>query len=209
MALKGPPSWLARLDRRFRRSEPAKRAALLISSLVVTGGGLEYLADGLSSLGVVEPYSAMRTMLPEGVEDWRLAHLTADRHRQPDPDLLWRPVDRSPYNRQRFKGPEIGADKPAGGFRIFCYGDSNTDGPSRGGWPELLGRRLAAQPQGDRYEVVNAGVTGYSSYQGRLRYARDAERFRPDLVLVSGLRYFGLLNAGSFSALAIGFHWSE
>ena len=174
-ALRRSPVWLVNLDRRFRRSERAKRAALLLSSLVVTGGGLEYLAGGLETLGLVEPYSAMRTMLPGGVEDWRLAHLTADRHRQPDPELLWRPVARAPYNRQRFKGPEIDLDKPDGVFRIFCYGDSNTDGPDRGGWTERLGGRLG----GDRYEVINAGVTGYSSYQGRLRFARDAPRFRP------------------------------
>ncbi len=127
----------------------------------------------------------MRTMLPQGVEDWRLAHLTADSHRQPDPELLWRPVNRAPYNRQRLKGPEIDSEKPAGVLRIFCYGDSNTDGPASGGWPLLLGERLADRPDGHRYEVINAGVTGYSSHQGRLRFARHAPRFRPDLVLVS------------------------
>ena len=136
LAFAGPPAWLADLEQRFRRSERAQRAALLLSSLVLTGGGLEYLADGLKKVGFVESYSAMRTMLPQGVEDWRLAHLTADRHRRADPELLWRPIDRAPYNRQRFKGPEIAAEKPAGVRRIFCYGDSNTDGPARGGWPE-------------------------------------------------------------------------
>jgi lysophospholipase L1-like esterase len=185
LALVGPPDWLAGLERSFRRNERAKLTVLLVSSLVVTAGGLEYLAGGLTTLGLLEPYSAMRTMLPAGVEDWRLAHLTADRYRQPDPELLWRPVDREPYNSQRFKGPEIGREKPAGVCRIFCYGDSNTDGPPSGGWAQLLRERLARRPDGHRYEVVNAGVTGYSSYQGRLRFARDAPRFRPDVVLVS------------------------
>ena len=148
LALVGPPTWLASLDRSFRRSERAQLAALLLSSLVVTGGGLEYLAGGLSRLGIVEAYGPMRTMLPEGVEDWRMAHLTADRYRQPDPELLWRPIDREPYNRQRFKGPEIDLQKPAGVFRVFCYGDSNTDGPARGGWTQLLGARLARRPDG-------------------------------------------------------------
>jgi lysophospholipase L1-like esterase len=179
------PARLATLDRALRRNEGAQRVALLLSSLIVTVGGLEYLARGLTVTGLVEPYSAMRTMLPAGVEDWRLAHLTADRHRQLDPELLWRPVAREPYNRQRFKGPLIEEDRPPGTVRIFCYGDSNTDGPPRGGWAERLGARLAMHAAPPRYEVVNAGVTGYSSYQGRLRYARDATRYRPDLVLVS------------------------
>ena len=180
-----PLGWLNELERKLRRSERAKGVVLLLSSLVITLGGLEYLARGLAGVGLVEPYSAMRTMLPEGTEDWRMAHLTADRHRQPDPELLWRPVDREPYNRQRFKGPLMDPDKSAGAFRIFAYGDSNTDGPDVGGWTELLGQRLAARPDGERFEVINAGVTGYSSYQGRLRFARDAPRYRPDVVLVS------------------------
>ena len=184
LALVRPPGWLDKLDRGLRRSERAQRAALLISSLVVTCGGLEYLAGALTRIGLVEPYGAMRTMLPEGVEDWRLAHLTADRYRQPDPELLWRPVDHEPYNRQRFKGPIIEEKKPDGVLRLFAYGDSNTDGPAQGSWPQLLGERLIERPDG-AYEMVNAGVTGYSSYQGRLRFARDAPRFRPDLVLVS------------------------
>ena len=180
-----PARWRTDLARWFRDSERAQRGALVISALVVTFGGLEYLARGLEATGLAEPYSAMRTMLPEGVEDWRMAHLTADRHRQPDPELLWRPVDRPPYNRQRFKGSLIEPSKPPGTLRVFCYGDSNTDGPPDGGWVAALGDRFAARRDGRRYEVVNAGVAGYSSYQGRLRFARDAPRFRPDLVLVS------------------------
>ncbi len=185
VAVLRPPGWLRSLDAAFRGSERAQRMALLVSSLVIFGGGLEYAARGLTGLGVVESYSAMRTMLPGGIEDWRLAHLTADRHREPDPELLWRPVDRAPYNRQRFKGPELPAAKPPGAVRIFCYGDSNTDGPESGGWPERLAAELAARPGGGRFEVVNAGVAGYSSHQGLLRFRRDAPRFRPDLVLVS------------------------
>ncbi len=150
------PAWLDRLDRALLGSERAQR-----------------------SLGVVEKYSAMRTMLPPGTDDWRMAHLTADRYREPDPELLWRPVAREPYNRQRFKGPEL-TTGDARGFRIFAYGDSNTDGPPRGGWPARLGELLDG-----RGLVINAGVTGYSSYQGLARLRRDAPRYRPDLVLVS------------------------
>ncbi len=183
------PAWLDRLDGALRGSEAAQRAVLLVSSLVVAGGAVEHLARGLTSLGVIEKYSAMRTMLPEGTADWRMAHLTADRYREPDPELLWRPVAAEPYNRQRFKGPELPAGDGDDGCRIFTYGDSNTDGPQRGGWPARLGELLdgsAGGPAGRaRCLVVNAGVTGYSSHQGLVRLRRDATRYRPDLVLVS------------------------
>ncbi|MFN7979921.1 MAG: hypothetical protein U0P30_17450 [Vicinamibacterales bacterium] len=35
-------------------------------------------------------------------------------------------------------------------------------------------------------EVLNAGVTGYSSFQGAARVARDVPVYRPDVVLVFG-----------------------
>ena len=88
--------------------------------------------------------------------------------------LLWRPVASYPYNSHRFKGPEPALPKPAGTFRIMTYGDSNTDGPDEGGWPARLQAVLnqVGGPLGLRFEVLNAGVTGYSSYQG-LRQLRS------------------------------------
>ena len=69
----------------------------------------------------------------------------------------------------------------------MCYGDSLTDGPPRGGWPSWLHRLLAEQPPAPvrRFEVLNAGVAGYSSHQGVLRFLQEVDRYQPDLVLVS------------------------
>jgi lysophospholipase L1-like esterase len=172
---------------RSRLRSLAQNLALAVTSLVLALGAIEGLARVLTQWGVLEAYAAMQTMVPPGTEDWRMAHITADKYREPDPVLLWRPVAHAPYSSQRFKGPEIAEAKPSGTFRIFCYGDSNTDGPERGGWPERLqevldGTRAAGGP---RYEVLNAGVTGYSSYQGLVRFRGEVARFRPDLVLIS------------------------
>jgi lysophospholipase L1-like esterase len=107
--------------------------------------------------------------------------------REPDPELFWKPVAHSPYNAQRFKGPLMAVSKPQGVFRILCYGDSNTDGPDQGSWPEVLQEvlnRHRALP-GRRYEVVNAGVGGYSSRQGMLRFQQEGKTYQPDLVIVS------------------------
>ena len=69
----------------------------------------------------------------------------------------------------------------------MCYGDSLTDGPPRGGWPSWLNRLLQEQGRagGRRFEVMNAGVAGYSSHQGVLRFLQEVDRYQPDLVLVS------------------------
>ena len=41
-------------------------------------------------------------------------------------------------------------------------------------------------PDNDRkYEILNAGVAGYSSYQGLKRFESEVERYQPNLVLVS------------------------
>ena len=125
--------------------------------------------------------------LARGHDDWRLATITGDENREPDPVLLWRPVTHSPFNAQRFKGPLAEIPKPAQVYRVMCYGDSLTDGPPRGGWPSWLSRLLAEQgpAAGRRFEVLNAGVAGYSSHQGVLRFLQEVDRFQPDLVLVS------------------------
>lgn len=74
--------------------------------------------------------------------------------------------------------------KAADRLRIMTYGDSNTDGPDRGGWTTLLAPALERFGVVD-VEVINAGVAGYSSHQGLARFRRQAVRFEPDIVLVS------------------------
>ncbi len=161
------------------------RTALLATSLVVLVGGLEYATQLAMRLDWVAPYRAMETLVPVGTADYRSAHIVADRRREPDPLLWWRPRAAPPYTAQRMKGPLVATPKPPGVFRILCFGDSNTDGPAEGSWPELLHRRLAEREEGVAVEVLNAGVAGYSSHQGLLRFRELAGRFEPDLVVVS------------------------
>jgi lysophospholipase L1-like esterase len=159
----------------------------LLLGTALTFLGLEVAARVLIRLGVVDYWHPMKTVWVQGTDDWRLNHITADNLREPDPELFWKPVARAPYNAQRFKGPLMAVPKPSGVFRILCYGDSNTDGPKQGGWPELLQEVLNRQPapDGRRYEVVNAGVAGYSSHQGLLRFQREVQTYQPDVVIVS------------------------
>lgn len=163
--------------------------SLLLATLpaIILFGWIEALAQVLTRNDLLPYRVPMRTMLPGGMEDWRLAHITADRFREPDPVLLWRPAPRAPYNAHRLKGPEPAEPKPPDVFRVLACGDSNTDGPDAGGWTERLQDALAARRgAGDpRIEVLNAGVVGYSSHQGLKRFEAHAARYEPDMVLVS------------------------
>ena len=160
---------------------------LLLLGTIFTLLALESAARVLVRLGVVDYWRPMKTVWVEGTDDWRINHIAGDNLREPDPILFWKPVARSPYNSQRFKGPVMVVPKPPDVFRILCYGDSNTDGPKEGGWPEALQKMLNQlnSPAGRRYEVVNAGVAGYSSHQGLLRFQQEVKIYQPDLVIVS------------------------
>lgn len=103
-----------------------------------------------------------------------------------DPQLFWKSTPAvKGHNSHGFYGPEFTEKKAEGVFRIVCIGDSCTHfGPTS--YSQLFQQRLDEIAPG-RFEVINAGVIGYTSYQGlRLMETRVAN-WDPDLVTV----YFG------------------
>jgi lysophospholipase L1-like esterase len=63
--------------------------------------------------------------------------------------------------------------------RVACFGDSCTYGlglPVDDAWPSVLGRDPAL-------DVINAGVPGYSSYQGALSADMRCPAWKPDVVV--------------------------
>ena len=134
-------------------------------------------------LHVLKYHQAIQTVMAAGAR--RLA--AGDDHRRREPRARPGPAVAAgaaqPFNSQRFKGPLAELPKPADVVRVMCYGDSLTDGPPRGGWPTWLHRLLVQQPPapGRRFEVLNAGVAGYSSHQGVLRFLQEVDRYDPDL----------------------------
>jgi lysophospholipase L1-like esterase len=118
--------------------------------------------------------------------DARQYNVFEERHFVYDPDLIWRPKGGfSVFNSQGFRGPELATPKDPGSLRIFTVGDSNTlgwRGAEGANWPAFLGERLRDAAPGA--VVVNAGVWGYSSYQGLMRL-REVLAFEPDMVLIS------------------------
>ena len=182
--------WVSRrvvaAEERFRRSVAFQIPLLALTSVLVALGSLETIGQVATRAGWVEPFTPMEAVR-FGSDDFRLYHVVLDDLMEPDSELLWRPRARSPYNSQRFKGAIVETPKPAGVFRILCLGDSNTDGPPTDGWPSHLEKALRERSAGEPgvFEVINAGVAGYSSWQGLRRFERLVDVFEPDLVFVS------------------------
>lgn len=85
-----------------------------------------------------------------------------------------------------FNSPAFDCANKRGAFRIATLGDSRTMAE---GVPfdDLYGRRLEGllnRRGGRSYEVINAGVSGYSLFQGRVGLEREIAPCRPDIVTV-------------------------
>jgi lysophospholipase L1-like esterase len=91
-------------------------------------------------------------------------------------------------NAKGFGGPEVPYGPHPGTYRVLCMGDSSTFGwgvESEEAYPSLLGEELRRRHPGVRVEVVNLGVCGYSSQQGKVLLEREGVRYEPDLVTIS------------------------
>ena len=100
-------------------------------------------------------------------------------------------------NAHGLRGPEIALPKPAGVTRIACLGDSATFGlinnpkpPGRkprmvpiASYPAELSQLLAREAP-ERFEVLNAGVIGYSSSHGLRQLAVRILDLDPDIITV-------------------------
>lgn len=110
---------------------------------------------------------------------------------RPDLDLMWAPragfegsfLDHPVrINSLGLRGPELQAPKPRGRRRLGCFGDSITFGYGVGD-AETYAARLDGKLRPGGIEVVNAGVTGYTSHQVLVRLAEVAEAAELDIAL--------------------------
>lgn len=118
--------------------------------------------------------------------DWRQYHTFEDSSFISDSYLIWRPKPNAAiFNSQGYRGQEMTPGKHPGTMRIYAIGDSNTlgwgerNGPN---WPQYVGQLL--DPSAQRFIVINAGVWGYTSFQGLRRFEQTLS-FEPDVVLIS------------------------
>jgi lysophospholipase L1-like esterase len=95
-------------------------------------------------------------------------------------------------NSKGLRNPETPYEKPEGVYRVLALGDSWTFGyrmEEPDAYPRQLERELRARAaaRGDlrRFEVINAGVIGYSTDQEAAFLRIEGWKYQPDLVLVN------------------------
>lgn len=116
-----------------------------------------------------------------------------------DPDLLWRFKPHQIVDEPLGSGATFHLSTNAAGFRgpelpevppepvVLCVGDSVTAGygvDDGEAYPRVLEEMLRTRPALARATVVNAGVFGYTSEQGRVVLPRLMERCRPRVVIL-------------------------
>lgn len=125
-------------------------------------------------------------------------------HFVPDNEVLWAPrASFAPFNERRYRGDVVALPKPPGELRILTAGDSNTLGYAESWANELAGTVDPSVFGAQRVTVVNTGVYGYTSFQGRLWLERFRD-YQPDFVLICFGGNDSAPNADPDSALRVG-----
>ena len=91
-------------------------------------------------------------------------------------------------NSYGFRGPPVSLKKQKNSFRIMCMGDSATFAtgvPQNYDYPRCLEKLLKERYPSLEFNVINAGVPGYSSFQGRILFERVILNFEPDIITLS------------------------
>ena len=109
-----------------------------------------------------------------------------------DPLLFWRlkpyfSSDKVTINAHGFRGRALSQPKPGGLARIVCLGCSTTFGlgvDDNATYPAVLEAFLRGRRGERRYEVINCGVPGYTSYQAMLLFQGKILPLEPDMVVL-------------------------
>jgi lysophospholipase L1-like esterase len=172
---------------------------LLAEGLVRLVGGLGWvdLAPSLAELPAADQdeegvrLSAADGEQPLYVSDRRLHHRMAANWSGFFPEEIVRDVGRAEVpirtNSLGLRGAEIAEAKPPGVFRILALGDSVTFGWGLRGedaYPNQLASLLATLRPTQRFEVINAGVSGYGTWQQLLWLQETGLDLQPDVVVV-------------------------
>jgi len=91
-------------------------------------------------------------------------------------------------NSKGIRGPEYSYDKPRGEYRILILGDSFAEGymiEFNNLFSEVLKNNLNNNaPKHKRYQVINTGVSGWSTDQELLFFQNEGKKYNPDLVIL-------------------------
>ncbi|HNO79886.1 MAG TPA: SGNH/GDSL hydrolase family protein [Phycisphaerae bacterium] len=91
-------------------------------------------------------------------------------------------------NKWGLRGPDFDIEKAPGVTRVLCLGASTTFGQPDDDdaeiWTTRLSVQLNAAHNGQRFEVLNGAVPGYTVTQSLDNFRRSLARFKPDVVVV-------------------------
>lgn len=131
---------------------------------------------------------------------------------EPDPACFWRlkpnvtlPTDRGQAwggkmsNSHGLRSRDVSIEEAFKRQRVLCFGDSSTFAFGVGfdsAWPNQLQELFDADRPGE-FEVLNAGIPGQTTYQGRQRLTRELEKWKPQVAVITfgnndGWRWDGL-----------------
>lgn len=172
---------------------------LLAEALVriANGLGLVNLQASLNDLPATQqPEDGVTLTAPTGeqplyIADTRLHHRMAANWTGTFPQEVLEPLGRSEVpistNALGLRGPDVTQPKPAGEVRLLALGDSVTFGWGLRGedaYPAQLASLLATLRPAQHFEVINAGVSGYGTWQELLWLQDDGNALQPDIVIV-------------------------
>lgn len=152
--------------------------ANLALSLVVT----TLLLAGLESFARSTEKRAPRTEVAEYLWDWE-KHWEGDFYTVGSNAAGWPPTQE--FNADGVRDRAHPEDKLEGAWRVAILGDSVTMGAgieAGEAYPQVLQSLLDAE--GQRVEVMNVALWGWSTLQERYAYQRIARRYRPDQVIL-------------------------
>lgn len=95
--------------------------------------------------------------------------------------------DHPEHNKLGYRGPEIDLPKPDDVFRIVALGGSTTYStgttPEKS-YPALLQQILREDYGYSQVEVINGGMSGYSSWENLINYAFRVHELDPDMIII-------------------------
>jgi lysophospholipase L1-like esterase len=99
------------------------------------------------------------------------------------------PKARMWHNRAGFGDRNHAIEKPEGVIRIACLGGSTTYG--KGNWPGRLEGVLKAEAaaparaaEGERFEVLNFGMAGYTTVESVINLVANVQDYAPDFLVI-------------------------
>jgi lysophospholipase L1-like esterase len=171
---------------------PSPAPPLSPATVLERQGGLEELEREVlrEAGGAPDPLRANRVYMEDARTFWRVrpsVRIEAKNYLLP---LGVR--ERFPFtmttNRMGFRGEILPREKPAGVLRVIAVGNSSTfgwgveDGET---YPASLSPALGRVLPGRRIEVMNAGVPGFASFQGRRLLEEEVLPLSPDFVVLA------------------------